>query len=313
MGAVTNAATERLLLKPQETVAVTRAAESAAPMYEKPNPVLRVLSMPIFLLFAILPKKLCQAIFLAFSGEDDDPRIVFKNATKFRALEVLYTFRQREAEGKTSRMSSFWWRFLNNTRSIWNRLQMVKRELIATVKIAGIHKQTIRILSVGSGSARPVLEALGELNGVPEVEIALFDRDQDALDFSEELANVYRVNHTQRFKGIFSRLNDICEKFRPDIIEMVGLLDYFSDETAVKRLTQLYRNLRPGGYLITGNITPNLEAVFVAKGINWPMVYRKPKKLAELLFKAGFSRKNIKIVREPLGIHTLAVAFKDPA
>ncbi len=62
------------------------------------------------------------------------------------------------------------------------------------------------------------------------------------------------------------------------------------------------------GQLITCNIVPNFESPFVTKGINWPLIYRRPEELARLLIKGGFQSEKIELKYEPFKIHCLAIA-----
>jgi len=251
-----------------------------------------------------------QAVFLQGSRREGDPRVVFKNAGTWRALEVMYTFEERRARGLVDKNDIFWEETLDNARSIRNRLLLVKEKLVALVKKKMLDGTPVRVLSIGTGSARPVLEATASLERTPEVELLLVDRDGTALKFSEELGASLNVNHTARKTGNFLRVKGECGSFKPQIVEMVGLLDYLNDRWCHRLIADVLDILAPGGYLITGNISPNLEAPFVTKGINWPMIYRTPEELRELLMQAGFLAQHIRTIQEPLEVHTLAIAQK---
>lgn len=275
--------------------------------YEEENFFLRFLSIPVIVFLGILPAFLAQRIFLLFSTKNSDARVVFENVKTFRALEVIYTYRRRN---KSSYIDSFWQNFLFNAASIRNRLILVKKEILACIQLVSEKKHVIRLLSVGSGSARPIFEAISTLRGVQTIETMLVDVDKNAIQFSQGLAHKLSLNHTQWQCGNFFRLEQYCKDFHPDIVEMVGLLDYLSDKQVVALLRKIFLVLAPNGYLITGNIAPNIESPFVTKGIHWPMTYRTPEHLANLLMDAGFLLATIEIVQEPLKIHTVAIAQK---
>lgn len=260
-----------------------------------------------------LPSSVAQRIFLAFSGKHGDTVTVFQNANAaaYKALEVMYTFPERKAKGKVNLTNIFWENFLDNARSIRNRLALVKKEIIDTICTVATKKRTVHLLSVGSGSARPVLEAVALFNGQFSVEVMLIERDKAAIEFSKTLAAEFHINHTTQLTENFFRLERESAEFRPDVVELVGLLDYLTEKQAIVLLKKVLQVLVPGGYLIAGNIAPNPEAPFVAKGINWPtMIYRTPQEFRNLLIEAGFPLTNIRITREPLGIHTLAIVHK---
>jgi len=274
--------------------------------YEKINWILRILSVPFILILNVLPAFISSRIFLAFGGKKSDPKMVFENVATFQALEVLYTYHHR----KVNFISAFWQNFLFNAISIRNRLQLVKKEISTGIREASRRQEIVRLLSVGSGSARPVLETISSLGDFPTVEIMLVDVDNRAIQFSQVLATKLQLNHTQWHCGNFFRLEQYCRDFRPDIVEMIGLLDYLTDKQAIALLRKIFSVLAPEGKLITSNITPNLEVPFVTKAIHWPMIYRSPVQLFGLLTEAGFPANSIELVQEPLGIHTLAIVKK---
>ena len=254
-----------------------------------------------------LPKEQAQAEFLRLSTEESDTRCVIDSIGTWRALEVLYTYTERLSRGLVSERDQYWQELLDNTKSIRNRLLLVKEELVSLIHVI---ETPVHILSIGSGSARPVLEAIASLKGTPETKLLLVDQDETALDFSEVLAGEFQVNHTERKKGNFLRIARTCKDFQPHVVEMVGLLDYLEDDRCIHILKEVLKTLVPGGQLITGNIAPNLEAPFVTAGINWPMIYRTPEELQKLLEQAGFLSERTRIIQETLGIHTLAIAQK---
>jgi len=149
------------------------------------------------------------------------------------------------------------------------------------------------------------------LNGFLPVQTKLIDMSRRALNSSRELADaVHRLDQIEWHRDYAQNLERYCDGFQPDVVEMVGLLDYYPYEQAVDLVAKIYKVLAPGGWLITCNIRPNLEQPFVTKAINWPMIYRSPQELASILIEAGFPVEHLKVVYEPLKIHGLAIAQK---
>jgi hypothetical protein len=93
------------------------------------------------------------------------------------------------------------------------------------------------------------------------------------------------------------------------VVEMMGFLDYIKEDDAVSLLSKIREALEPNGFLITCNISPNIEQYFLTCFINWPMVYRSPKEFSEIANKAGF--KKYRLIYEPLKVHGLLVTQKD--
>jgi SAM-dependent methyltransferase len=279
------------------------------PFEQKRRGIPGIVHWAVITLLNILPKKAAQFLFVLASDKEEETRTVSEGAATYRALEVMYTFPKKRREGTATLSGWLWWTVLDNARAIWNRLLLVKEELKNALLETARQKGMARLLSIGSGSARPVLETVASLEGTTPLETMLLDQDPEAIRFSKELARGFNLNHTTWVTGEFFRLKQHCQNFRPDVIELVGLLDYLDHRKAALFLKMVFRVLSPGGILITGNIAPNLERPYVEKGVNWPpMVYREEQELFLLLEEAGFSK--IRIQREPLGIHMVAVVHK---
>ncbi|MDO8474510.1 MAG: class I SAM-dependent methyltransferase family protein [bacterium] len=259
----------------------------------------------------LLPKKAAQFLFTLASEKGEETRTVSDTVATFQALEIMYTFPQKRKEGTATSSGFIWWTVLDNARSVWNRLLLVKQELREAVLTVAAQKGSVHFLSIGSGSARPALGAIASLEQEVPIESMLLDQNPQATEFSRKLAQQFNLNHTQWVTGDFFRLEQHCRSFHPNVIELVGLLDYLNNTLAIFFLKKVFRVLEPGGFLITGNIAPNLERPYVEKGVKWPsMVYRTEEDLKGLLLEAGFAENHIRIQREPLGIHMVATVRK---
>ena len=297
--------------KEAETQIPVVVDQNGATKYETHNWAMKILRIPPMLILNILPTSLARSVLLAFSNPNSDNRIVFHSVTTYKALEVMYTFPARRAKRETNMVDLFWEYFLNNARAIRNRLLLAKKEILKAIKEVSQRKDTVNLLSLGSGSARAVFEVMGALNGQPSVRCKLIDMSRRAISFSQELACGYNVNHQAEWHRDYAHnLKNYCQDFQPDIVEMVGLLDYYPEEQAVDLVTKIYDVLSPSGWLITCNIRPNFESPFVTKGINWPLIYRSPEELVSIICQAGFSPKFVQVVYEPLKVHGLAIAQK---
>jgi hypothetical protein len=110
-------------------------------------------------------------------------------------------------------------------------------------------------------------------------------------------------------KGSTHDILEISRKFKPQIVEMMGFLDYQTQKEAIDIVSKIREALEPNGFLITCNIHPNIEQHFLKWVINWPMIYRTPKEFGEVAEKSGF--KKYRLIYEPLKVHGLLVAQKD--
>ena len=175
-----------------------------------------------------------------------------------------------------------------------------------------LEKEDISILSIASGSARAIIDILPFIERKKRsVQISFLDKNSKAREHSLKLTSKQtRANFQFRF------LNDTASNFvkyyetdqKLDIIEMVGLLDYFDNEKVRQLFSLIYRKLADNGILITANITDNRERPFVTNLIGWEMMYRKPEEFIELAMEAGFPKENLEIIFEPTMIHFILIA-----
>lgn len=272
----------------------------------------KIILYPIRMLLNMLPPNLGGIVFTAFSGPRGDTTIVRNWAPTYRAIEVAYSYPERKIMGQTNFSDDFWENFLLSARGVRNRLKIVKRELTKLIFYFLYKKEKVYILSVGSGSARGIIEVLSELNYSKDlIKVKCIDFSRRALQFAKNLANLYRVDNLETYKDNVFKIGEYCkDSDKPNIIEMVGLFDYYKGKEAVELIQKCYEALSLGGYLIISNAVPNIEAPFFTKGMNWRLVYRTPQELGEILLKANFKIR--RIIQEPLRVHVIIIAQKDP-
>ncbi len=241
---------------------------------------------------------------------------VIVNATNHKALEVLYSHgKPHRSRSPMQRFFHYVWFHSNNSRGVRNRLRIVKRELKDLFSEKASALLPLEVMSIASGSARAVIESLKDSGaaGVVPISGIFLDKNPDAISYSKALAEEFLegshslewVNDTV---GNFFKTHEPKDRF--DAVEMVGLLDYFDNEKTVDTFKKIRHSLKPGGKLITANISPNSERKFVTQAIGWPMIYRSAEDLAKLLLEAGFSHDKMKVMYEPLKVHTVIVAEK---
>lgn len=241
---------------------------------------------------------------------------VIEHKTSHRALEALYNY--GICPGNTNFKEKIFqkiWFNTNNSRAVRNRLKMVKREISSFAQDTINEGKTLNIFSIASGSARAIIESISNIY-IPEdrkVYISFLDKNPNAIEYSK--GKVSELGFDKNF--IFNWCIDTASNFykhlkngKPNIVEMVGLLDYFDDEKALSIFKTIFDQLDNGGIFITANIDNNAERKFVTNFIGWDMIYRNDKDLFRLATQAGFKKENIKILYEPLKIHVVLVAKK---
>ena len=197
-----------------------------------------------------------------------------------------------------------------NCQAVRNRLKLVKQEIGRAILRFSNH-QEVRLLSLAAGSAQGVIEVMAELKakGI-QVRALLLDIDQTALDYAILLADRYGVgNQIETVKANVAQVARVSQDFRPQVIEMLGLLDYIPQGKAIRLVEKIRQSLETKGIFFTCNIYHNMEMHFLKWVINWAMIYRTPAELAEIVTEAGFS--DYRLIYEPLKIHGLVIAQKD--
>lgn len=278
--------------------------------YETHSLLRRMINFLVWIPFLnLVPKSVGKFLF----KKSRDAKEVKKNAASYKALEIIYDHDWRNFKGVGAKCFNLIWGSLGNVKAVRNRLKIVKRLVLAELhKIDNDGK--INILSVGCGSARGVLETAGFFQNrfsQKNIKIVLADVSHDALEYAASVAKRCRLEKNATFiqENILNFEIKDLEKNKYDIIEMVGLLDYFKRYEAVEIISKLSAMLKPGGIFITANICPNPEQRFVTDVIDWPLIYREPEELASLLIE-GDNFKKIRVIIEPVKIYAVALCEK---
>jgi len=277
--------------------------------------VVRIFSVPFL---NSLPASLIQNVMKKTSR---DAGKVTESGGSTHALEVMYTRYHRKffSRGVFQGIADYFWHhIIDQSSALRNRLKIVHKilfnsidEIIAERNLVG-DLSPVAILSIAGGSSRALLSSLVEIRAGGSdfpVEIYTIDKDKLALDVGARLASEQRLS--KNFHWIHGNARDVKhlvpdKKF--DLVEIVGLLDYFNDERASRLLGVAYSVMKDSAYIVVANVRPNPEIPFVHK-TGWPaMIYRQPEDMVNLLTNAGF--KEVDTILEPVGVHIIALAKK---
>lgn len=241
---------------------------------------------------------------------------VIDNATNHNALEILYkSGSNHRSESLVNKFFKYVWFNINNSKAVRNRLKFVRRELKSHLeKISKIDKE-INIISIASGSSRAIIETINEGHYLKDTKLSLtfLDKNPLAIQYSKNLASsishkFINLSWIEDTVGNFLNNNKNIKKY--DIVEIVGLLDYFDDNKVLDTFKGIYSILDDGGIVITANINHNSEEKFITNVIDWKMIYRDVNHLSDIIAKAGFVHNKMRSYYEPLKIHGLVVAQK---
>lgn len=245
-----------------------------------------------------------------------DASAVMSSAGSTQALEVMYTRYQRRRLSKhilRNIADLFWHHVVSQPKALRNRLKIVRNILQEHIDVLAVKqdKKPIYVLSIAGGSSRALIQIVQDLQKKYtdlSIKVVTLDKDQAALDIGESIAR--DVGVSESFDWVCGKASDVqtlVPHTQFDVIEIVGLLDYF-DNSRVRRLIETARGIiNPrNGVLVAANVIPNSEVKFVRKS-GWPkMIYRTPSEFESLFIQNGFS--DVSTQAEPLKIHCIIAA-----
>jgi len=244
-----------------------------------------------------------------FDGLSRSCREIKENATRWRALDIIYNYSPPKNPTLEERVTDFW-NHLSSVRATRNRLRLIKYFLKKEIQKFLNNSSEVRILSIASGSAQGVIEVMKEFKEKP-IKVISLDLDETALEHSKKLAEKAGVKNKITFiNKSAGDLEEVTREFRPQIVEVVGFLMYRPETRAIKLIERIYRILPPNGVSLISQDNHIIEKFFLYYVANWSIIFRSPEKFAELLIKGGFNPKNCKIVYEPLKMHGIAICRK---
>lgn len=274
---------------------------------------LHILVMNLILIYVLAKKRIVKLFnmgsdinFKYFDGLEK-PGLVRRHAQSFRALDILYNYQF----GKDGKLSDFWFRSANAI-GVKNRFKLVKHILGEKIEeLINIGRSSVTILSVASGSGQAILETTVYFKNRINIKIVLLDIDKEALEYSFNLASTLGLaNNVLLLQKSTRNLVDICNSLnlRPDIVEIVGFLDYRPLERAATLLKQAFAVLNKGGIVVASNILYNPEMFFLTHVVDWKIIHRTPRKFMKIWEMAGIT--DVKLIFEPNRVYILGIGEK---
>lgn len=274
--------------------------------------IARVATVP---LLNALPERTIKS-FMRKSSKDASA-VVAKGGTT-HALEAMYNRYHRSlfSRGVAQGVSDILWHHIvSQPKALRNRLKIVKHVLYSkTVDLfKNQNRREISILSIAGGSSRSLAYMIQDIKeeGIHGlVHVVTVDKDIAALEVGKKVA--LELDLQENFEWVHGNASEIKDKFpnqKFDLVEIVGLLDYFDFDRAVRLLGMSRDLLNDGGFIVIANVMHNSEEPFVHK-TGWPsMYYRKPEEVREILESSNFKVPS-DIMIEPMKVHCIGVGQK---
>lgn len=224
-------------------------------------------------------------------------RRIRDGAARWPALDEIYNW-QQSMKGINGFFEALWLN-IRNCQAVRNRYRIVTKLIRKEVEM---REGKAKILSIASGSAQIVFEAVAEHDGI---EVLCIDSDQTAIEYSKRLAQQYGVKNVEWRCGNVLSPGSLANGFTPDIVEVVGLFDYLTDAIIAGLLRRMQAMAAKDATILTAHIHPNSEEFFLANVVDWEMHYRSLDHLKELMERGGFEQ--CRYFTEPHGIHTVVI------
>lgn len=181
--------------------------------------------------------------------------------------------------------------------------------------------EAVECLSLACGAADLMLETTSGFAG--KVKLNLVDRDDEALNLGRQIAADENLQEDQDFRILNRDLirtmiasDDLVQEIGPgsqQVVDAIGINEYFGDSAAAKFLANAYKCVAPGGMLITANMLSDRPQMHINRAaIGWPDSV-KPRSLEELrdmLDKAGLPLGNSRILIPDDGVYAVMVVEK---
>jgi len=265
----------------------TRPSERMIKFYNFFGRIPRIISIPILLLTSI---DAWYVLFLAGFLKRTDA-----------ALQVIYSYKARPWRLIWA-LGDYLWQGAYNCRSVRARGKFTKEAISSILSNFG---NDAKVASLGSGSARQLLDAFSEKN-IP-AQIILVDYDKKALKRARKIADRKNIFSVSCLNLHISRYLREVEDETLNVVESVGIFDYVPDKHLRSWIKQIEKKLQKGGYFIGANISSKEEADYAHGAVCWPsMEYRSEEGIRKILVESNF--KNIWTGK--VGLYTVWIAKK---
>lgn len=173
-------------------------------------------------------------------------------------------------------------------------------------------------VSLASGAAVPVMEALrnAQLDG-QNVHLTLVDYDPVSLQWAEKMTTAEGLKVGEQVTILQRNLIDdlirsdaLVQELGEGQIELVdalGIFEYFNDTDAVTFLQHILRLIKPGGAIIISNmLTSSPQIDFALRCIGWtPIFPRTLQQLQDIHLAAGITAENVTVIVPKDGVYAV--------
>lgn len=171
--------------------------------------------------------------------------------------------------------------------------------------------EKLDILGVGAGPGLHVQEAICKSNARRKnVHAYLIDRDSDAFEYGRTCAAERGIQDCVSYvQGDARDIRRVLPDVSPQLVKLIGLLEYLTDEQAVDLLRAIHAIMAPGGQILTHGIVDRFHsAKFLQRTFGLHHIYRTGSEVKAILDAAGF-RTDLEC-EEPMKVYPILSATR---
>jgi len=243
-------------------------------------------------------------------------RQIRRGVTTSEALDATYAAPIILAEAKNWRdkVAQFWF-WQPDASSVRNRLRITYQQMFGELeRLWKTGQREFRVLSLACGSAQASIEALATfLRAHPDADITLtlVDLSKPSLRRAARLAQARGASNRVIIMEMNLRnfLSSQRNSHSWDIVEMVGFLDYRTEESVIRLTRDVLSLLKLGGLYIAAHIAPAGIWSFVTAEVHrWHFMERRTAvHYMRLLLLGGFLEDEIRLIIEGHRIHPVSL------
>ncbi|NLW85274.1 MAG: methyltransferase domain-containing protein [Planctomycetes bacterium] len=186
-----------------------------------------------------------------------------------------------------------------------NRRRLAGRIIAELIESSA--RQPVHVLGLGAGPGRIIMDAMLRAKN-PSV-ATLVDISAEAFEFGRQAAIDEGLDGRVRF--IQADVRDVGSMLEnpPDLVKMIGICEYLSDEQLSSILSAVSGVMPAGSAIVMNSLSPEHGTDrFFRRVFGLHMLYRDGEQLQSLMSKYGFG--HFTVQAEPLGVYHVIVGRK---
>lgn len=190
-------------------------------------------------------------------------------------------------------------------KALRNRKKLATRILARLIDNA--EKNSVHVLCLGAGPGHVITDALCQTDS--EATATLVDISSDAFEYGRELARQKGV--AEKVEFIEGDVREVGQALTrpPDVVKMLGICEYLTDEQIVDIATAVAAVMPSGSPIVFNSLCKaHGNDRFFRRVFGLHMNHRSPRELEDLMARAGFG--DYVELAEPLGVYQVIVGRK---